>query len=296
MSDSPQDDRDSPEDRQEGRSVLSRTLFASFRSNRTRANRMGFSSPESSEPTRRPQRTATIEQNGRLRPSRNRSPFPHSKTWDGKVESFPTFRRMIEGHLLQVGAGYLLDENFLDKYRELGESYFETDMFCYRHDVGLAQARYDNSYLYGILLTTNRKNPMCPLLEDPTYKDTQDGILCWQAFCERYSYQGRPLSLEIERLEKSLQSPCESTVNYTEFRSFLDQHETNVYILQKLLRDRNEPVSDGYIKERLVWSLSSVEPAHYLTQKIRDTESMDYRESLRYLGLNAAMCPWQDPP
>lgn len=296
MSDSSRDNRDSPEDRQDGRSVSSRTLFASFRSNRTRSNRMTFSSPESSEPVRRPQRTASAEHNGRLRPSKNRSPFPHSKTWDGKVESFPTYKRMIEGHLLQVGAGYLIDKDFLEKYRELGESYFETDTFYLRHGIGTTQALYDKSYLYGILLTTNRNNPMCPLLEDPFHKDMTDGILCWQGFCERYAFQGRPVSLEIDRLERSLMHPCEPTVDYTGFRSFLDQHETNVYLLQNLLRDKNEPMSDTQIKERLVWSLSSVEPTLHLTQKVRDTKTMDYRESLRYLGQNAALCGWPDPP
>jgi hypothetical protein len=33
--------------------------------------------------------------------------------WDGCGDSFQSFRHAMEGHLLQVGAGYLLDAHFL---------------------------------------------------------------------------------------------------------------------------------------------------------------------------------------
>ena len=150
-------------------------------------------------------------------------------------------------------------------------------------------------YLYGMLLTTNRKNPLCPALLDPRYKDTQDGILCWQEFCQRYEFQGFPKHLVVDKLERNLHRTCESTVSYTGFQSFLDEHESNVYLLQSLVPEE-DMVSDTYIKERLVRGLLQVQPAIYLTQHVRDDPSMDYRESLRYLGQNSALCPWPNSP
>ena len=256
---------------------------------------MRFSSPELSEPTQRPQQTATIESDARHRPARNRSSFPISKTWDGKLESFPAFQRMVEGHLLQVGAGYLFDKLCVEQYRELGESYFYSDAFYYWYRTSQAQTKYDRSYLYGLLLTTNRKNPTCPLLKDPEYRDARDGILCWSAFCERYAHQGLPLSVEVDCLEQKLLLPCKSTVSYTEFRSFLDQHKTSVYVLQRLLRDTDRTLLDTYIKERFVLSLRPVELVLHLTQKISDTKDMDYRASLRYISQHCIVCTWPIP-
>ena len=140
-----------------------------------------------------------------------------NKTWEGNIELFPMYQRMIEGYLLQVGAGYLYEEHFLENYQELGESFFETDEFMDRYDVSPAQARYDSTYLYGILLTTNCKNPLCPVLLDPRYKTKKDGILCWQAFCHRYEYQGHPKHLVVDQLERNLTNACDPMVTYTGF-------------------------------------------------------------------------------
>ena len=298
MSDSPVRRPDSPDEPQEGRSVSSRTMFASyasFRSNATRNSRRHSSSPEPGEPIRRPQRTLASEPTVRHRPARNRPSFPIAKTWNGDIEQFPAYRRMIEGHLLQVGAGYLFEKRFLEKYQELGEAYFESDAFIYGYDLSPAQARYDTMYLYGMLLTTNRKNPLCPALLDPRYKDTQDGILCWQEFCQRYGYQGFPKHLVVDRLERNLTNTCDPTVTYTGFRSFLDEYESNVYLLFGIWVE-SDRLSDTYLKDRLVQCLLEVQPAIYLTQHVRDSPEMDFRESLRYLGQNSALCPWPNHP
>ena len=61
--------------------------------------------------------------------SRSSKAFPHHKAaknrakleekvyWDGREESFQSFRCSIEGHILQVGAGYLVDAQFLYHYK-----------------------------------------------------------------------------------------------------------------------------------------------------------------------------------
>ena len=143
MSDSPVRRPDSPDEPQEGRSVSSRTMFASyasFRSNATRNSRRHSSSPESGEPIRRPQQTLASEPTVRHRPARNRPSFPIAKTWNGDIEQFPAYRRMIEGHLLQVGAGYLFEKRFLENYQELGRPTLNrTDSFMDTMSVPLKQ-------------------------------------------------------------------------------------------------------------------------------------------------------------
>ena len=46
------------------------------------------------------------------KPSKPRAKLNETVYWAGYGESFLSFRRAIEGHLLQVGAGYLLDTHF----------------------------------------------------------------------------------------------------------------------------------------------------------------------------------------
>ena len=90
----------------------------------------------------------------RVRPARSRPSIPISKTWDGRLDSFPAYKRMVKGHLLQVGAGYMLQKDFLEKYEELGESYFYLDAFYYWYKVSSSQAAYNCTYFYGTLITT----------------------------------------------------------------------------------------------------------------------------------------------
>ena len=74
--------------------------------------------------------------------------------WDGRTDSFPQYKRMVEGYLLQVGVGYLLRKSVVDAYRNLGETYFSTSEFYQEFGVSLPQAKSDILYLYGLLLTT----------------------------------------------------------------------------------------------------------------------------------------------
>ena len=43
--------------------------------------------------------------------------------WNGMSNTFRVFQRDLEGHLLQVGAGYMIQESFIDKYKELKTDY-----------------------------------------------------------------------------------------------------------------------------------------------------------------------------
>jgi hypothetical protein len=53
-----------------------------------------------------------------------RQVLPSKDNWDGTIDRFEVFRKNVEGHNGQIGAGYLFDSNFQ-------EDYLERDVDCY---------------------------------------------------------------------------------------------------------------------------------------------------------------------
>ena len=60
--------------------------------------------------------------------------------WDGLPSSFKKFRKEIEGHLLQVGAGYIIEDVFMDMYKKIGMDYLKSGFFWKIHQVFTPQA------------------------------------------------------------------------------------------------------------------------------------------------------------
>ena len=55
--------------------------------------------------------------------------------WDGLPSSFKKFRKEIEGHLLQVGAGYIIEDSFIEMYTKLGMDYLKSGVFWKLHQI-----------------------------------------------------------------------------------------------------------------------------------------------------------------
>ena len=72
-------------------------------------------------------------------------------TWNGSRQTFDDYHNKIEGHLLQVGIGYLTTQTFLEKYSALGSNYFSDPEFYEDYTTSVPQACCDSQYLYGIL-------------------------------------------------------------------------------------------------------------------------------------------------
>src|SRR5687768_18554373 len=64
-------------------------------------------------------------------------------TWNGMSSTFRAFGAALEGHLMQVGAGYLIDTTIIDIYKKLGAEHLNSDTFWQLHKIPLAQAIYD---------------------------------------------------------------------------------------------------------------------------------------------------------
>ena len=117
-------------------------------------------------------------------------------SWNGMHTSFSPFRCAIEGHLLQVGAGYLTSKDFLDCYKILGEEYLKSEKFWNTYKVSFLQALYDMQYLYGILVTATKDMQHKIILK---YEASQDGILAWDEFKKDFVHDGSE-DLKIEQL------------------------------------------------------------------------------------------------
>ena len=76
--------------------------------------------------------------------------------WDGKRATFHAYSEAIEGHLLQAGAGYMVNKKFHEQYTEVGPSFIYTGTFLETYHVSEQQAEFDKTYFYGMLKSTNR--------------------------------------------------------------------------------------------------------------------------------------------
>jgi hypothetical protein len=124
-------------------------------------------------------------------------------TWNGKRTTFKQYSEAIEGHILQVGGGYLINKEFIKKYKifaERGEDYFMSGSFTEDYcDVSSSQACLDRTYLYGMLLSSNRRGGERHILLK--YKNKHDGIMAWIEFNEKYAYNGSE-EVRVTILEK----------------------------------------------------------------------------------------------
>ena len=85
----------------------------------------------------------------RNKPAKKRAKLDTLK-WDGMSNSFRSFKTSLEGHLVQVGAGYMIKPRFIETYKEEGIDYFTSEEFWTLYKVSMAQALHDKEYLYGI--------------------------------------------------------------------------------------------------------------------------------------------------
>ena len=121
-----------------------------------------------------------------------KSSISEKAQWDGKCSSFRPYKLAVIGLLLQNGGSYLIDHTFhisYTKYAILGEDYLESEDFRVTYpDITAQQARIDRLYLYGVLVSSNRKDGEQKILLK--YKPTQDGIAAWIEFLRDYDNNG----------------------------------------------------------------------------------------------------------
>ena len=96
--------------------------------------------------------------------------------------TFRPFRRAVEGHLLQVGAGYLTDPQFVHVYRMDPYKYHYPDTYHCNDPVWLYygqscyQIKYDSEYIFGLLMSACREVGNKSIM---MHEKDKNGILAW---------------------------------------------------------------------------------------------------------------------
>src|SRR5688572_5793765 len=215
-----------------------------------------------------------------MKPPRNRPKCEKIK-WDGLPSSFKKFRKEIEGHLLQVGAGYLTNDSFLMMYSKLGKEFLKSDVFWKLHQVSTPQAYTDCQYLFGILMNATA------LMENKIiikYQSSKDGIMAWSEFKKEYGFEGSK-DLRIEFLESMAQKPYTNS-NPGGLSAYIDHFQAHVGELETIVPTE---YTDAKKKRLLLLNIREADGVAHLIQKCRDNSSMSYGACAIYLKECAAL-------
>ena len=151
---------------------------------------------------------------------------------------------------MQVGAGYLVQPDFLAKYAaERGEFLF-SDEFWNRCGISVKQAHYDRTYLYGIIVATNRNQKDKATL---AHRTKQDGIAAWIDLLTACDHGGS-VNLKVWKLETTIRVP-HKTNTATSLDEHLDLLEANMTHLNAL---SDMPLTDEHKKWQLADNLKHI--------------------------------------
>ena len=196
--------------------------------------------------------------------------------WDGLRKTFSQFEKFVDGHLLQVGAGYIANTTFLATYINEGRSYIETQKFWDAYDITERQAKWDKTYMYGIIQATTRR------FEDKTtneYKHTQDGFSVWAIMKRRYANGGNR-ERQIDLLETAA---CEkySSSKHPQIVDYIDNFERTVTQLSTLCPDE---WTDSRKKKMLRTNLLPIGGSiTHLVQTVKDNSTWTFGDMVEYL-------------
>src|SRR5688572_28816912 len=119
------------------------------------------------------------------------NPLSEKIQWNGHNSTFRSYKSAITEYLLQSGGSYLVDHAFHASYiiyTKVGEDYLESVDFRITYPViTIKQARIDRTYLYGVLVSSNRYDGEQKILLK--YEMTQE-IAAWIEFLKDYDHNG----------------------------------------------------------------------------------------------------------
>jgi hypothetical protein len=224
--------------------------------------------------------SSSSDRYNRAKPAHIRPKFERVH-WDGMHATFTTFMRYVEGHLLQVGAGYLTSPSFVQSYRNNQSKFFTTDLFWQTYKISQPQAIYDKHYLYGIIMTATRDMQNKTVLR---YEDSQDGILAWDDFKHDFAYDGSK-ELRLEQLESQTLKPYRSNTPGG-MAAYIDKFQSYIAELEVLAPF---DYTDARKKRSLLANIRDAEGVSHLIQKCRDDTLFTYEMCAAYLRKNAIL-------
>jgi len=202
--------------------------------------------------------------------SKVRGKFSEKIIWDGTGEKFTAFKRGVEGHLLQTGAGYLVHEHFLYHYMEdstacqRASTYFNDNPIWLYHEQSCYQIRYDKEYLYGLLVMAMRDVSNKTLLK---HQHDRDGIKAWADLRRDFEYGGSA-KLRLEVLDSYIHQPYVggSPEGLPGYLDKLMASFSEAEIIQE------EDYTERFKKRTLLTNIRGLLGAAHLVQNCRDHE------------------------
>ena len=235
--------------------------------------------PKSSRISQRSSRSEFYRLSSRPKP---RSKINDKITWDGHLSTFKSFSKVVDGHLLQVNAGYLINPAFMTNYSSHGMDYVKTDEFWTTFEVPVPQVAADAKYLYGILCATNRSRDDKILLR---HANDQDGIAAWIEFKSDYGNNGSK-ELKISEIEASIKQ--EYNPAKEGMATYLDHFTAALQELETLVPDQ---YPDSMKKRLLLSNVGGIPELLPFVQTCRDDARYGFKETTSYFRRNAA---WMD--
>ena len=104
-----------------------------------------------------------------------------------QVTKFKEYEEAVEGHLHQVGAGYLVNTKFQHFYLEHGMNAVNYYTEAGYPPMMKAQLNYDIKHLYGILISSANNHASAELSE---HKSNHDGLSAWIKIVHKWQYGG----------------------------------------------------------------------------------------------------------
>jgi hypothetical protein len=195
--------------------------------------------------------------------------------------TFRSFKRAVEGHLLQVGAGYLTQSTFINAYNEDGENYLTSSNFWNTYQISFSQALYDKQYLFGIIMTATMKLQHKTIIK---YEHSLDGILAWYELKQEFEYDGSE-DLRLEQLEAL------SNIKYTGnepggMQAYIDRFQA---YMAELTAIKPNDYNDDRKKRLLLINIRQAQGVAHLVQKCRDNEYMSFEKCAAYLRSNSML-------
>ena len=191
------------------------------------------------------------------------------------------FKRAIEGHLLQVGAGYMTNPDFVAAYDENKLKYLKSLKFWNKYRISPAQALYDKEYLYGILVTATMKLQHKTIFK---HEHSLDGIMAWQELKSDYEYDGSR-ELKLEQLEALIQVPY-SNSDAGGIATYIDKFQAT---FAELAAIDPEDYTDNKMKRQLLMNVRTASGISHLITKCQDSWNWGFDQCASYLRKNAMM-------
>ena len=200
--------------------------------------------------------------------------------WNGRRSSFPEFQTDLEGTMMKLGLGYMLDKEVQAAYRAQGKSLGKEEWFYEDYGINFNQLKHDVQYLYGVLLSSTKSRRLAVVWR---YYDSKDGLSGLMDTVREYGHGGS-LQNKADELEDHLLSTFDPDM-IRDLPTYLENYQGWAEELTALQGDTYD---DAWYKRTLLRNLKALpeSQAHWVT-KCEDEVEMGFNATIEHLRKKA---------